>query len=299
MARGAPLQWRQPGEIKVAITINQSSVAAVSIAAKVKRQPLLTAAHTQDGKVLLDRISVEAGGTHTLNIGAGDLAWVQILEGAATLTHAGTHTPATESLNPAHIVFLPPGFSGALAAPGGVILLYATVPNAARFDAAFTQAPPPFKMLDWTREPMLDSEHDARKRIYLATPKLFATRAIKGEMIIYPPGTQAANHHHVGAEHFMYVLKGSGTAFANESPIPVRKGDLIYYADRERHYLRADSEEDMAFVEFFVPGEYKTVWAPGAAICTWSPTGRSISGEKPVREIARHSSADVASPLDV
>ena len=35
----------------------------------------------------------------------------------------------------------------------------------------------------------------------------------------------------------MFVLKGRGTAYANEKPIPVRKGDLIYYGDRERHYL--------------------------------------------------------------
>jgi hypothetical protein len=40
------------------------------------------------------------------------------------------------------------------------------------------------------------------------TPKLAGTKAIKGEMIIYPPGTAAANHHHEGAEHFMYVLRG-------------------------------------------------------------------------------------------
>ena len=79
----------------------------------------------------------------------------------------------------------------------------------------------------------------------------------------------------------------------------MRKGDLIYYDDRERHYLRSEGNEEMAFVEFFVPGEYKTIWAPGAAICTWTPSGRSISGAKPLREISRHSSAEVASPQDV
>ena len=279
----------------MAITINESTVAAESVAAHVKRQHLLTASHTQGGKVLLDRLTVEAGGIHTLNIATSDLAWVQILEGAATLSHAG----AVDTLTHVHIVFLPPDFSGTLATHGGVTLIYATVPDAARFDAAFNETPPKFKIVDWTREPMLDSEHDARKRIYVATPQLFGTKAIKGEMIIYPPGTQAANHHHEGAEHFMYVLKGKGTAYANESPIPVRKGDLIYYDDGERHYLRSEGDEEMAFVEFFVPGEYKTVWAPGAAICTWTPTGHSISGQKPVREIARHSSAGVASPQDV
>jgi hypothetical protein len=55
----------------------------------------------------------------------------------------------------------------------------------------------------------------------------------------------------------------------------------------------------MVFVEFFVPGEYKTIWAPGAAVCTWLPTGRDIQGQKPAREIQAHSSALVDSPQDV
>ena len=279
----------------MALTINESTIAPEPIAAGVTRQRLLTGKHTAGAKVLLDRVNIAASMNHGINIAATDLAWIQILEGESTLTHGN----AADQLSNAHIVFLPPGFSGTLATRNGVALVHATVPNAARFDAAFTKNPPPFRIVDWTREPMLDSEHDARKRIYVATPKLFGTKAIKGEMIIYPPGTEASNHHHEGAEHFMYVLKGRGTAYANESPIPVRKGDLIYYGDRERHYLRSEGDTEMAFVEFFVPGEYKTIWAPGAPVCTWTPTGKSLSGAKPVREIAKHSSADVASPADV
>ena len=279
----------------MAITIHESTVAPQSAAAGVTRQALLTEQHTAGGKVLLDRLNAAAGAAHAIDVAAGDLAWLQILEGEAVLTHGN----AAEALTGAHIVFLPPGFTGRLSTQGGVTLLYATVPRAARFDAAFTQTPPQLRIVDWTREPILDSEHDARKRIYVATPKLFSTHAIKGEIIIYPPGTEGANHHHEGAEHFMYVLKGRGTAYANESPIAVRSGDLIYYGDRERHYLRSEGDTEMAFVEFFVPGIYKTVWAPGAAVCTWNPTGRSISGAKPTREIARHSSAAAASPADV
>lgn len=279
----------------MAITINENSVTALPAGAKVRRQPLLTAQHTKDGKVLLDRMSLDAGGAHMFSIANTDLAWIQILDGEAVLTHAA----GVEQLCSAHIVLLPPGFGGVLSTPNGVELIHATVPNAARFDPAFTGTPPKFTVVDWTCEPVLDSEHDARKRIYVATPMLFGTRAIKGEMIIYPPGTEASNHHHEGAEHFMYVLKGRGTVFASELPIPVRKGDLIYYADHERHYLRCEGNEEMAFVEFFVPGEYKTVWAPGAPVCTWTPTGRSLSGAKPVRHIARHSSASAVSPGDV
>ena len=97
----------------------------------------------------------------------------------------------------------------------------------------------------------------------------------------------------------MYVLKGAGTAYANEQPIPVRKGDLIYYDDFERHWLKCGDAEEMAFVEFFVPGVYKTVWAPGAPICTWLPTGRDIEGREPARRIEAHSGSESASPADV
>jgi quercetin dioxygenase-like cupin family protein len=217
-----------------------------------------------------------------------------MLDGETTLRHPGGNS----ALGRSHIVFLPPGFRGTLTASSAAALLYAEVPQAQRFDPEFATSVLELRIVDWMREPVLDSQYDARKRIYVVTPQLFGTRAIKGEMIIYPPGTEAANHHHEGAEHFMYVLQGRGTAYANEKPIPVRKGDLIYYGERERHYLRSEGNEDMVFVEFFVPGVYTTVWAEGAPVCTWMPTGRDLRGDKPAREIKGHSSA-TATPVDV
>ena len=278
----------------MAVTFNESSVWAEVVIPGVERQRLLTPSRVPGTKILLDRMKVEPNGTFELRVGAGDLAWFQMLEGEALLTH-GT---AKVQLGATHIVFLPAGFSGTFATRDGAVFLHAQVPNATRFDTEAADQLPQFRVVDWTREPVLDSEHDARKRIYVVTPKLFGPKAIKGEMIIYPPGTEASNHHHEGAEHFMYVLQGRGTAYANEKPIPVRKGDLIHYDDRERHFLRSEGEEDMVFVEFFVPGVYKTVWAPNAPVCTWNPTGRTIRGEKPVREIAGHSSA-LPTPQDV
>jgi quercetin dioxygenase-like cupin family protein len=254
----------------------------------------MTTASNKNTSVLLDRITLAPGATHTLKIAAGNLAWFQVLDGAATLTHAG----GTLALTEAHVAFVPPSFSGTLTSTAGAALLFAEVPDAARFDAQMTNNPPQMRIVDWTQEPVLDSEHDARKRIYMVTPKLFGTKAIKGEMIIYPPGTQAANHHHEGAEHFMYVLTGSGTAWANEQPFNVRKGDLIWYADRERHLLKSDDAAEMRFVEFFVPGVFKTTWAPGASVCTWTPTGRNIQGGAAAREIAHHR-ADMGTPQDV
>jgi quercetin dioxygenase-like cupin family protein len=278
----------------MAITINESAVPHEPLSPGVARKRLLTRARVAGTRIFLDRVELAPQAALELKVSCDDLAWFQMLEGAAVLRHAGGNV----ELGRSHIVFLPPGFGGTLWATSDAALLYGELPQARRFDAAFDASALELRIVDWMREPVLDSEHDARKRIYMVTPGLFGTRAIKGEMIIYPPGTEASNHHHEGAEHFMYVLQGRGTAYANERPIPVRKGDLIYYGERERHYLKSEGSEDMVFVEFFVPGEYKTVWAEGAPVCTWTPTGRSLAGGKPVREIEGHRSG-VATPVDV
>ncbi|HKA38190.1 MAG TPA: cupin domain-containing protein [Burkholderiales bacterium] len=277
----------------MAIVISEDSVGAEPLGPRVERRRLLTGERVKDTRVLLERRNLAAGAAVEIAVPAASLVWLQILEGEVVLRHSAEEEP----LSPAHIVFLPPRFRGTLASPAGAALLHAEVPDAARFDPNLSRNPPPLRVVDWTREPVLDSKHDRRKRIYVLTPALFDTTAIKGEMIIYPPGTQAANHHHEGAEHFMYFTRGRGTAWANESPFAVKKGDLVYYGERERHYLKSEGSEDMVFVEFFVPGKYKTIWAPGAAVCTWLPTGRDIRGRIPARDIAAHSSA--AAPQDV
>jgi quercetin dioxygenase-like cupin family protein len=295
--------WAKTAEIElsqwetgtVATILNQSAVVAEPDASGAARQRLLTEERVCGTRILLDRLTVAPGGVGRLKVPVQGLAWFLVLGGEAVLAHAG----GRETLMDAHVAFLPPGYAATLSSSDGAVLLYGEIPNAAGLDPALAKNLPAFRMVDWTREPMLDSEHDARKRIYLVTPKLFGTKAVKGEMIIYPPGTAAANHHHVGAEHFMYVLRGRGTVYANEQPFPVATGDVIYYPDLERHYLEAAPDEELVFAEFFAPGEFKTVWVDESQVCTWNPTGHDIKGRAPMREIKAHSSAEVFSPGDV
>ena len=279
----------------MAAIFNESTIAAEPGKNGLARQRLLTEERVAGTHILLDRLTLAPGAAADLAVPARGLAWFQVLQGEAALTHGKSR----ETLTDAHVAFLPPGYSATISSSGGAALLYGEIPDAARLDLNLAKNPPAFRVVDWTHEPVLNSEHDARKRIYLVTPKLFGTKAVKGEMIIYPPGTAAANHHHVGAEHFMYVLRGRGTVYANEQPFPVRKGDVIYYPDLERHYLEAAPDEELVFAEFLAPGEFKTVWVDESQICTWRPTGRDICGQTPAREIKAHSSADVLSPRDV
>jgi len=274
----------------LATIFNQSVVVGEPAGQGGLRQRLICETRIPGSGIRLDRLTLAPGGEMPLNVPAGSVAWLQVLDGEAFL--------GAETLTEAYVVSLPPGFAANLRSAQGATLLYGKVPQAVKLDPGFTTNMP-MRLTDWTREPVLDSEHDARKRIYLVTPGLFGTKAVKGEMIIYPPGTAAANHHHEGAEHFMYMLRGRGTVYANEQPFTVKAGDVIYYPDRERHYLEAAKDEELVFAEFFAPAEFKTIWVDESQICTWTPTGRDIRGQVPVREIKAHSSAEVLSPQDV
>jgi quercetin dioxygenase-like cupin family protein len=279
----------------LAISFNEAHVLPEAIAPGVRRQRLLDPERVRETNVTLDRLTLAAGAQITLEVPRTSLAWLLILDGEGQLAAVDK----AERLSDVHAAFLPPGYRASLSSEAGLSLIFAEVSDAARFDANLSAQPPQFRLVDWTREPVLASEHDDRKRIYLVTPKLFGMSAMRGEMIIYPPGTSAPDHHHEGAEHFMYFLRGQGTAWANGKPFEVRGGDVVWYPDLERHYLKADPAEGMAFVEFFVPGVYKTIWADPSQVCTWLPTGRDIEGRIPVREIRAHSSADMVAPADV
>lgn len=284
----------------MAIQVNVDAVPPQPCGVAATRRPLLTRELVPGTNILLEQIDLSPAGSLEVDIAASDIGWFQMLSGRLAYTCSGDQrrTEAGE-IDQSHLVFLPAGCQTTLRSAGGASLLLARVPGAHRFDSSFSAASTAFRTVDWQREPVLDSQHDARQRIYLVTPKLFGTKVLKGEMIIYPPGTMAANHHHEGAEHFMYMLRGRGTAWANEQPFQVKAGDLVYYHDKERHYLKADDDSELVFSEFFVPGEYRTIWVNEGEVCTWLPTGRDIKGNRPVREIAAHSSADVASPADV
>jgi mannose-6-phosphate isomerase-like protein (cupin superfamily) len=209
-------------------------------------------------------------------VDATAVMWGQVLSGRATLLVGHERRPLSEL----DAFLLPPGFAGPLSSDEGAELVNLTVPDAAGLDPDLASIGSQPQFVDLSLEPLLQSEHDERKRIYMASKALFGTTA----------GSAGKNHHHTGAEHFQYTMRGSGTAFLNEQPHRVRAGDLVYKSEGERHFVQNDPDTEMAFVEFFLPGVWETEWADPALACTWAPTGTSISGEAPTREIAAHTS---------
>lgn len=271
----------------MAIVFNEAAIPAEPFGRGARRQRLISDARTKGTSILLDRVAIDAAGVAEVEVPPGSVAWFHVLEGEVTMAQA----PGTERLSHEHAAFLGPGSRTRLESSSGAMLLYVEVPDAGRFDPDFAANPPGSRVIDWTREPLLDSKHDARKRIYMATPKLFGTRAIKAEMIIYPPNTSGSKHRHEGAEHFKYMLKGQGTGYADDGVHSLRRGDVVYHPAGEWHYSTTGDGESMEFIEFFVPGIFKSEWA-NELVCTWLPTGRNIRGEKPAREIASHADAE-------
>ncbi|MBK5959036.1 hypothetical protein CCR97_12570 [Rhodoplanes elegans] len=275
----------------MAIHFNESEVVAEALADDVTRQRLLDAARVPGVLFELDRIVLSPGTAVTFDIAPDALGWFQMIDGSATLRMPD----GDAAVLPTHIGLLPPGLSGTLDSEGGATLLFALVPDVGSLDPAVLKSPPPFRLVDWREEPLLKSEHDARKRIYIVTPKMFGVRAIRGEMIIYPPGTTCPVHHHEGGAHFMYFLAGQGTCYAGETQeMQVRTGDVVYYHDREPHWVKGGETGDMIFSEFFVPSAVATVWADPSKVCTWIPMGVNHRGGAPSRTIEKHAHGPMA-----
>ena len=244
---------------------------------------LLNRGVTGNDQIILDYIKVASGSDYDVKLDNGAVGWIQLLSGT------GTFDGTSEILSSNLISYLPQGFQARYASgKRGSELLIAQIPNANRFDSDIKRMPKNLRHTDWTREPILESEHDARKRVYMATPALAGTNAFKGEMITYPPGTAAPEHHHIGAEHFQYIISGHITALLNGDRQELEAGDILYNYENELHTFINESNAEAKFVEFFVPGPCETVWSPGANVCAWLPTGIDSEGRKPVRDIAYH-----------
>jgi quercetin dioxygenase-like cupin family protein len=277
--------------------VHEAEVAGSPAGAGVQRRSLLDGVRVPGARVEVDRLSFAPSGVMDLALPPDCLGWFLMLRGSLDLSLPDKG----HALEEAHAVVVPMGTKAVLrAGPTGAELLFARVPRASQLDPGIEERPPTLRIVDWAHEPVLDSRHDARRRIYVATPKLTGSKAIKAEIIVYPPNTDGSNHHHEGAEHFMYVIEGGCTGYSDEVPHAYRAGDLVHHPDGERHFSSTGAG-GMTFIEFFVPAEYRTVWADDTRVCTWLPTGKDSRGGKPSRDIAAHDSraAAVAVPEDL
>lgn len=239
---------------------------------------VLGAGSLPDDRLRVEVVELADGASWEVSTTDRSLAWIQVLDGTVDV-HG-------DRRDRSWVVMLARGTSLLVTAQGAATVLVCESMHALDHDVDL--APMARADVDWSREPVLSSEHDARQRIYLASPALWGTDAVKGEMIIYPSGSSGAPHHHEGAEHFQFMISGSLTADLAGDAAELSAGDLLYNLEHEVHAFRNETAEEAVFVEFFIPGANRTVWVPGVEVCTWNPTGRDIEGRPPVRDIPSH-----------
>jgi uncharacterized RmlC-like cupin family protein len=248
--------------------------------ARLVRRTLITDENVEKTGMRFDRLTLAADASFRFEPSARSMVWFQMLEGDAKLrTVLYTHR-----LSDRHSVFLPPAFDATLSTERGVSLLRAELPDAGRFDPEFSTKHPLFTASDWTRELVLQCKNDGRKRVPLVTAETCWTTAIKVQMVIYPPGTKSASHRHEGAESFIYLLSGRGTAGTHDQSSSVRKGDLVWFRDGEWHRLEAAADSEMRFLILYAPGVFRTAWDDPSKASAWSSTGLDINGRETERD---------------
>lgn len=228
------------------------------------------------------RLKLPAGATQDIETQADALDWFMVLSGQGRF--------GDEAVGDNSVCMAYQGTKFEIETKSDMEILWTSVQRASRFDPDNGEQKPGLKIVDWSHEPILQSEHDTRKRVYVTTPGLMGTGAIKAEIITYPAGAMAPEHHHEGAEHFQFVLSGEGTAVLNGEHQAMKAGDILYNFEHELHWFftSAKAAQDFVFVELFIPGHCKTVWANDANACAWLPTGKDSTGSTPVREIGYH-----------
>ena len=265
------------------LLIRGTKIAKYEVSDGVSQKLLLNRHETGDSRLEIKKISLNAKANFELTLEQNSLNWLHALTSGLVVNSHKFDMHSLIVLNfGTKIIIENVGDTEAE-------LLFCAIPKVSRFLSQSEPIPFDNHLVDWSVEPVLVSEFDSRKRIYLASPGLWqGVSCVKGEMIIYPYGGAAPLHHHEGAEHFQYIMAGSGIVTFNETEHVVEKGDILYFFENELHAFANKEPEEFVFAEFFVPGSYNTVWQNDSNICTWLPTGKNINGKKASRHIEKH-----------
>jgi mannose-6-phosphate isomerase-like protein (cupin superfamily) len=82
-------------------------------------------------------------------------------------------------------------------------------------------------------------------------------RAQVAQMVIKPGNAEGdrANRHR-GADQWLYVLAGSGTAFVNGKRVPLRRGTLLLIEHGDRHEIKNTGRALLKTLNFYAPPAY-------------------------------------------
>ena len=83
-------------------------------------------------------------------------------------------------------------------------------------------------------------------------------RAQAAEMVIAPGGTEGGpGNRHRGADQWLFVVAGTGTATVGRNRYPVRPGTLLLIERGARHQVRNTGRAPLRTLNVYVPPAYR------------------------------------------
>jgi len=257
---------------------NNSTI--VNISPGVIFRELLSKTSLQDERLQINYLKIDKDIKYTIKNEVDEASWIQIIDGSVSVKD--------NTLDKSQLLFLSAEQEIEIYSNKNSVIIHTIIPKFNRFDPSIDNKNlPKMKIVDWGKEPLLKSEHDDRKRVYMLSESLVNTNGVKGELIIYPEKTSCPEHYHTGGEHYQLIVSGEIIVNLNGAECQLNALDVLYNFENENHWFYTNNKE-CHFAEFFVPGEAKTVWTQTTNVCTWSPMGKNINGGKPSRLIEKH-----------
>ena len=82
-------------------------------------------------------------------------------------------------------------------------------------------------------------------------------RAQAAAMVIEAGGSEGdPDNRHRGADQWLYVVSGSGTALVNGRRVPLRAGVLLLIEQQDRHEIRNTGRGLLRTLNYYVPPAY-------------------------------------------
>ena len=82
-------------------------------------------------------------------------------------------------------------------------------------------------------------------------------------MVIAPGDAEGgSDNRHRGADQWLFVLSGTGTAVVNGKRHRLRPGSLLFIEKRERHQIKNTGRALLRTLNFYVPPAYKASGDP-------------------------------------
>jgi len=82
-------------------------------------------------------------------------------------------------------------------------------------------------------------------------------RAQAAEMVIAPGQAEGdPQNRHLGADQWLYVVSGSGSAFINGKRYVLKRGTLMLIEHGEKHQIRNSGRTLLRTLNFYVPPAY-------------------------------------------